>query len=56
MAECVLCISVVAFSEKVFQQISGTAIGTKFATPYADINMDKVEIEFLQVQKFEPVV
>ena len=36
------------FSEKVFQQILGTAIGTKFAPPYACIYMDEVETEFLQ--------
>ena len=32
------------------QQISGTAIGTKFAPPYAYIFMDQVESEFLKTQ------
>ena len=31
------------FSEKVFQQISGTAIATKFAPPHACIYMDQIE-------------
>ena len=33
---------------KVKQQISGTAIGTKFTPPYACIFMDKVQINFLK--------
>ena len=33
-----------------FQQISGTAIGTKFAPPYACIYMDQVEQKFLAMQ------
>ena len=33
----------------VFQQISGTAIGTKFAPPYACIFMDQIETKFLNV-------
>ena len=44
------------FSDKVYQQISGTAIGTKFAPPYACIFMDQVESKFLQTQKFQPLV
>ena len=36
------------FDYKVKKQISGTAIGTKFAPPYACIFMDKVEREFLE--------
>ena len=40
------------FSEfsNVFQQISGTAIGTKFAPPYACIFMDHIETKFLRTQ------
>ena len=30
------------------QQVSVTAIGTKFAPPYACIFMDRVETEFLE--------
>ena len=48
MAEFVLKNNYFEFSDKVFQQISGTAIGTKFAPPYACIFMDQVENKFLQ--------
>ena len=44
------------FNGGVKQQISGTAIGTKFAPPYACIFMDQVETDFLQTQKFQPLV
>ena len=44
------------FSEKVFQQISGTAVGTKFAAPYACIYMEEVETEFLQTQRLKPQI
>ena len=40
------------YSDKVYQQIPGTAIGTKFASPYACMFMDQVESKFLQTQKF----
>ena len=36
------------FDTKIKQQISGTAIGTTFAPPYACIFMDRVETEFLE--------
>ena len=45
MAEFVLKNNIFEFNNKVFQQISGTAIGTKFAPPYARICMDRVEQE-----------
>ena len=48
MAKFVLSNNYFEFSKKVFQQISGTAIGTKFAPPYACIFIDEVETEFLQ--------
>ena len=38
------------------RKISGTAIGTKFAPPYACIFMDQVETEFLKTQKHKPLV
>ena len=38
------------FNSDVFQQIYGTAIGTKFAPPYACIFMDQIETEFLSHQ------
>ena len=39
-----------------FQQISGTAIGTKFAPPYACIYMDQVEQKFLAMQINQPLI
>ena len=39
-----------------FQQISGTAIGTKFAPPYACIYMDQVEQKFLAMQVNQPLI
>ena len=44
------------FSNKMYQQISGTAIGTKFAPPYSCISMDQMESKFLQTQKCQPLV
>ena len=35
------------FNAKVKQQLSATAIGTKFAPPYACIFMDKLKLNFL---------
>ena len=46
MAEFVLRNNYFQFLDKVYQ-ISRTAIGTKFAPPYACIFMDQVEIKFL---------
>ena len=43
------------FNSKI-KQVSGTAIGTKFAPPYACIFMDKFETEFLATQVFKPRV
>ena len=40
----------------IFQQISGTAIGTKFAPPYACIYMDQVEQKFLATQINQPLI
>ena len=40
----------------VCQQISGTAIGTKFAPPYACIYMDQVEQKFLAMQINQPLI
>ena len=52
IAEFVLKNNYFQFSDKVYQQISGTAIGTKFAPLYACIFMDQVKSKFLQTQKF----
>ena len=44
------------FNGSIKQQISGTAIGTKFAPPYACIFMDKFETNFLKTQTLQPLV
>ena len=56
MAEFVLKNNYFEFNGKVKKQISGTAIGTKFAPPYACIFMDQVETEFLKTQKHKLLV
>ena len=50
MADCVLKDNLFEFDCKFYQQISGTAIGTKFALPYACVFMGYVETEFLKTQ------
>ena len=50
MAEFVFKNNYFEFDSEVKKQISGTAIGTKFASPYACIFMDKVEREFLETE------
>ena len=44
------------FNSEVYRQISGTAMGTKFAPPYACIFMNMVETEFLKEQEIKPLV
>ena len=44
------------FNGIVKQQISGTAIGTKFTPTYACIFMDKLETDFLNTQEYLPLV
>ena len=56
MAEFVLKNNLFEFNSKVFQQISGIAIGTKFAPPYACIYMDRVEQDFLETQELQPLL
>ena len=56
MAKFVLKNNYFEFNGKVIQQISGTAIETKFAPPYACIYMDKVETSFLETKKMKPLV
>ena len=56
MAEFVLKNNYFEFDSKIKKQISGTAIGTKFAPPYACIFMDKVEREFLEAEDIKPWV
>ena len=56
MAEFVLKNNYFEFSEKVCRQISGTAIGTKFAPPFACVFMDKMETSFLKTQQLQPFI
>ena len=42
--------------EEVKHEISGTAIGTKFALTYASTFMDEIETNFLDAQKFKLLV
>ena len=44
------------FNNKVLQQISGAAIDTKLAPPYACIYMDRVEQDFLETQELQPLL
>ena len=55
MEEVVLNNNIFDFNNKAFQQESGTAIGTKFAPPYACIYMDETEQSFLQKQSKKPL-
>ena len=56
MAEFVLKNNFFEFNGEVKRQISGTAIGTKFAPPYFCIFMDEVETEFLKTEELQPFV
>ena len=56
MARFVLKNNLFEFDSKIKQQISGTAIGTKFAAPYACIFMDKFETDELTTQNLKPWV
>ena len=44
------------FNEEICKQISGTAIGTKFATPYVSIFMGEMETTFLKAQQLQPFI
>ena len=54
MVDFVLKNNLFEFDCKIYQQISSTAIGTRFALPYAFIFMDYVETEFLKTQAIKP--
>ena len=54
MTEFVLKNNYFEFNDKVKKQLSGTAIGTKFAPAYASIFMDKIESHFLKSQELTP--
>ena len=53
MANFILKNNLFEFDSKFYKQISGTAIGTKFAPPYACIFMDHMT-EFLKTQDIKP--
>ena len=55
MAKFVLQNNYFEFNGEIKQQISSTAIGTKFAPPYACIFMDQTQIEFLKTQTHQPL-
>ena len=54
MAEFVLKNNYFEFNSSFKHQISGTAIGTKFAPPYACIFMNYIEREFLKNEQIQP--
>ena len=54
MADFVVKNNLFEFDCKFYQQTSGTAIGTKFAPPYACIFMGFIETEFLKTQAIKP--
>ena len=56
MAQFVLQNNFFEFISDVFQQISGTAVGTRFAPPYAFIYMAQIEIKFLRTQNHQTIV
>ena len=56
MAEFVLSNNFFEFNINTLQQISETAIGPKFAQPYACIYMDQVEQKFLATQINQPLI
>ena len=56
MAQFVLKNNFFEFNNDVLQQMYGTAIGTKFAPPYACIFMDQIETKFLRIQSHQPMI
>ena len=56
MAEFVLKSNYFEFNSSFKHQISGTAIGTKFAPPYVCIFMDYIEREFLKNEQIQPSI
>ena len=56
MAEFVLKNNYSEFNSKIKQNISGTAIGSKFAQPYACLFINKLETSFLETQRLQPLV
>ena len=56
IAQVVLTNNYFEFNSKVKQQVSGTAIGTKFRPPYTCIFTDRMETQFLENERLNPWV
>ena len=56
MAQFVLKNNLFEFNNDFFQQVSGAAVGKKFAPPYACIFMGQIETKFLRTQSHQPMV
>ena len=54
LAEIVLKSNIFLFNEKTLKQLRGTAIGTKFAPPYAIIFMADLEESILKYIELKP--
>ena len=55
MAEFVLKNNYFEFDRSIYQQVSSTVFGTKFAPPYACIFMDRLENNILETQTLKPL-
>ena len=56
LAEIVLKNNIFQFDEKTFKQVRGTAIGTKFAPPYAILFMADLEEKILSTSEKKPMI
>ena len=56
LAEIVLKNNIFQFDEKTFKQVRGTAIGTKFAPPYAILFMADLEEKILNASEKKPMI
>ena len=55
MAEFVLKNNYFEFDRSIYQQVSSTVFGTKFAPPYVCIFMDRLENNILETQTSKPL-
>ena len=56
LAEMVLKNNIFQFNEKTFKQVRGTAVGTKFAPPYAILFMADIEEKILSASEKKPMI
>ena len=56
LAEIVLKNNIFQFDEKTFKQVRGTAIGTKFAPPYAILFMADLDEKILSASEKKPMI